>query len=261
MSAMAEKVLMRRFVTQQLSYIRKVASETIKNSQEGVTDFVECMNFWIDIIQPIIKEYPKGISLLDVRWGALLYKELILAGDSAIFGAYLDSIRTLRAIFEMLVQTYVLEVECQIPREQDRFSYILSELVNLDDKGETFKVKMIDRMLGFSDVERKNLKKLYHELSMYAHPSATQLDLESATEPPIGYNGSDFQLCIKLMLEVTDLMVAIAIELRPEIAKSLADWLDRTQSWQQMSTWTMSMTLGRCNTYHSVQSCELLAMH
>lgn len=67
----------------------------------------------------------------------------------------------------------------------------------------------IDRMPGFNDREGEQ-KKVYHELSLYAHPSATQLDLESAPEPPIGYNGSDFQACIKLMLEVTALMLAVA---------------------------------------------------
>ena len=147
----------------------------------------------------------------------------------------------------MLVQTYVLESECHIPREQERFSFVLTELSRLDENYETFKVRMIDRMQGFAPEERERLRLLYHELSLYAHPSLKQMDLDSIPVPPLDFEKPDFELCVRLMLEVTDLMVAVAIELSPGVATILIEWLDRTASWKQMELWRMCMTLGRCS--------------
>ena len=78
---------MRSFVDRELDYIREIAYETIEKAPEGVTDFMECVNFWIDTVQPMIEDFHKGMTLSDIRWGATLYKELNWAGHSAMFGA------------------------------------------------------------------------------------------------------------------------------------------------------------------------------
>jgi len=236
---------MRNLIEQQLGFMKEIGYETIEKAPKGVGEIVECFNFWIDTIQPMLTDYAKGMTLSDIRWGAVLYKELNWAGHSAIFRAYLDCLRTLRGIFEMLVQTHILEKNCQIPREQDRFSFILSRLWELDESYQTFRVGMVDRMPGFDHEEQVRLRNLYHELSLYSHPSGRQLDLESAPVPLLDFKKADFELCTRLMLDVTDLMVAVAIELCPEISGVLREWLDRTKSWEQMQSWGMLMSLRR----------------
>jgi hypothetical protein len=106
---------------------------------------------------------------------------------------------------------------------------------------------MVDKMLRFDHEEQITLKSLYHELSLYSHPSGKQLDLESAPTPPLDFKKANFELCTRLMLNVTDLMVAVAIELCPEISNVLVEWLDRTRSWEQMKSLGMQMSLRRCS--------------
>jgi len=224
----------RRLLVSMLDELRSVGFETIATS-ERFDDLVECYNYWIDTIPRLSDTAP---SILDFRWIMFLHKEFMQAIISTMCGSYLDAMRTLRFVFELLVQSYALETRFRDLEVSERYDRVLEELEQMRKERRSFRSNLIDEMVGFHETEKRKLKGLYDRLSEFTHPSITHLELEMP--PTFAFDSHVLKLCVISMVEVTDLMTAIALERTPQISEKAGIYFKKTAEELDMQ-----MTVGR----------------
>lgn len=206
-------------------YLRETAYETLQKAPNTFDVLVDCINFWIDVALPYAKKRSIGeLGYLGYKLVFFTYKEMHQAFISIICGAYLDAMRTLRFIFEMLVQAYVLERAFESTPEKERLGKILVALQEMDRRHESFKTRMIDQMDGFNNKEKVRLKKLYSILSEFSHPTFKQFEIEPATAVLFSFDANELEKAVEAMIGITDLMTAIAIQKDPELARELSQY-------------------------------------
>lgn len=219
-----DRLLRKRKVVDEFvfKYLRETAYETLQKAPNMFDVLVDCLNFWIDVALPYAKKRSiEELGYLGYKLVFFTYKEMNQAFISIICGAYLDAMRTLRFIFEMLVQAYVLERAFENIPEKERLGKILIVLQEMDRRHESFKMRMIDQMSDFNDKEKKRLKKLYSVLSEFSHPTLKQFEIEPVTAVLFSFDANELEKAVEAMIGITDLMTTIAIQKDPELVKEL----------------------------------------
>ena len=224
----------RRLLASMLNDFKSVGFETIAKS-ERFDDLVECYNYWIDTIPRLSDTAP---SILDLRWIMFLHKEFMQAIISTMCGSYLDAMRTLRYMFELLVQSYALETRFKDLEVSQRYHRVVEELEQMRKERRSFRSNLIDEMLEFNEAEKRKLRELYDHLSEFTHPSITHLELEMP--PTFAFDSDLLKLCVISMVELTDLMTSIALERTPEISEKAGVYFKKTA--EELG---MQMTAGR----------------
>jgi len=212
----------RKLLGSMLSELRSVGFETITKS-ERFDDLVECYNYWIDTILQLSDTAP---SILDIRWIMFLHKEFQQAIISTMCGSYLDAMRTLRFMFELLVQSYALETKFKDLQAGNRYNLVLEGLEQMRKQRRSFGSNLIEEMEGFSEMEKQKLRELYDHLSEFTHPSITHFELE--LPPTFAFDPLALDLCVGSIVKVTDLMTAIAIERSPQISEKAGIYFKKT---------------------------------
>jgi len=219
-----DRLLQKRKVIDEFvfEHLRETAYETLEKAPNTFGVLVDCINFWIDVALPYAKKRSiQELGYLGYRLVFFTYKEMHQAFISIICGAYLDAMRTLRFIFEMLVQAYVLEKKFDRTPEKERLARILVALQEMDRHHESFKIRMIGQMDGFNKKEKRRLKRLYGLLSEFSHPTFEHFEIEPATVVLFSFDANELEKAVKAMIRITDLMTAIAIQKDPDLAREL----------------------------------------
>lgn len=224
----------KRLLVSMLNELKSVGFETIAKSKR-FDDLVECYNYWIDTIPQLSDTAP---SILDMRWIMFLHREFEQAIISTMCGSYLDAMRTLRFIFELLVQSYALECRFKDLEANERYNRVLEGLEQMRKERRSFRSNFIDEMLGFTEMEKRKLRELYDRLSDFTHPSITHFELE--LPPTFAFDLRALELCVTSMVDVTDLMTAMALERTPEASEKAGIYFRKTA--EELG---MQMTVGR----------------
>jgi hypothetical protein len=207
-----------------LGFLQKAAYETIEKAPHKYDTLRKCVSLWNYFVWPLIeKRGPNELGYLGYRLAMFVFKatqEVFIMGTS---GAYLNAFRTLRFIFEMLVQAHALEGKYPSDiSETDKFALVISELRKRDNgKTSSFTTDMIYELKGFNDKEKKNLKELYGLLSMYSHPTRKQMETPFGKRAIFAFDKDEFEKLVETTVKVTDLMIVMTILAEPSLANEV----------------------------------------
>jgi len=230
---------------EQLKRMRDTASESIEGhviEREVLVESRMTTRQTEIALSHVAREHQEADLFKYGRMFAIVPSELEWAFWAAILGQPLDSLRTLRYAFELLVQTHVLEKKYSLLKDDEKFVAQHRNMLANDEVHRSFYLELVDDMGGFDangrpqgfDVEeRETLKGIYRRLSKYTHPS-----YEQVVNPP------DLKLVTSLMLRLVDLMVAVAIDLFPSIAGEISKELPVPLQVMSMSSKRIRHALG-----------------
>ncbi|RLC74137.1 MAG: hypothetical protein DRI61_17160 [Chloroflexi bacterium] len=123
---------------------------------------------------------------LHLLWLTALQKEIMWAAVSILSGAYTSALMTIRSIFEMLVKGTAPE-------------------------GKTG--ERMEKLEFLNEDEKREIKKLWRELSAWAHPYERWLNrVDPGTLSSFCYDREMCQTCMEYFLKVCDFMMVIALE-------------------------------------------------
>lgn len=218
---MSDEVKWRRdYVDFFLDSFRRTAYESLQKAPDEYDILARCMHLWTDITFPLLREKRyEEIRYFGSRLLTFTFKGLIEAFVMGISGAYLNAFRTLRFIFEMLVQGHYLESSSTGISEKDRLAYILSSLQEIDRKKRSFKSRMIKKLPDVTEKEKEEMQQLYSFLSEYTHPTLKNFHVHTAASFIFNYDA--LRKIVEAMVRIVDLMIMLAMLEDPMLAKKL----------------------------------------
>ena len=193
------------------------ARETSRQNPEGTAKLVWAFNLWIDTMPRGARPNPSDLEIL---WLAPLQKELIWAILATLCGSYMCALRTIRAIFEMLVQAAA-------PLSHG----------NIGERIEG---------LAFLDAEERSLvkSKLWTEASAWVHPyrgwfkhiEQDRMEVEALSW--FHYAPKLFDVCLRQLMILCDFMLVLALEkgfVKPDKAKGYVEPLELRMSGRRLA--------------------------
>lgn len=210
-----------------LGFLRNAAYETIEKAPDECDKLAKCIHFWIDFVFPRIKKRGGNeMGYLEYRLKIFVFKAMDEIYIMGISGAYLNAFRTLRFIFEMLVQARALEGKYPSNiSEKDKLEFVLSKLKEIDKEKRSFKMSMISELRGFNDEEKRDLKGLYALLSMYSHPTRKQMETPFGKRAIFAFDKDEFEKLVETTVKVTDLMIVMTVMTAPSLANEVDDYV------------------------------------
>ncbi len=217
---------------------------TYKKNRKNFEIILDHSNNWIDPVRSLIAAYPLE------EWGLVGYRfaesfaDILLAIFETAGGAYFSAARTLRSLFESIVQAAY--VDSRYPRlpeiinegilqrisdEQEFDAFVRRTLVEVYSLSGSdlqfltgFKFAIIDQLDFLNEEERSYFKKIYSELSKIVHPTPRQVRMfikDAGYGVTFFYDEQFSNKCITLADGVMDAILAILIHSYPRVRKSL----------------------------------------